>query len=360
MNQHGEFLQAGTLARVAQQRMPLNVLFGVPDDGRGIVRVASDGRTLIAEATGPRHRSFTLRGSANIAPYLSPERFAVDQFYVQDDAELVGRLGPGPLLNHIADPDICSRALALVATFADQGQRPCFNHPTAVARTSRDGVARLLDGIPGLTVPRTIRVEQRHPAFVREAAKDSGLRYPILVRVVGSHGGDDRLRIERPEAMDEITQLKHRDSPLYLTEFCEFVSPDGHYRKFRVTAIGDDIFLRQCVIGGDWSLHGRSRVADTEHEETAVFESFDSEWAPVVKPVFSEMARRIGLDYFGVDCHIDSKRNVLLFEANACMKVLKNYRPPPNRFVAPIARIKNALEDRLALPETWRYARGGG
>ena len=72
------------------------------------------------------------------------------------------------------------------------------------------------------------------------------------------------------------------------------------------------------------------------------------------------MSRRLNLDYFGIDCNIDSERNVLLFEANACMKVLKNYRPPPNRFEAPIARIKKAVEDRLASPATWRYARTGG
>ena len=160
--------------------------------------------------------------------------------------------------------------------------------------------------------------------------------------------------------MDEITQLTHEGHPLYLTEFCDFVSPDGHYRKFRVIVVGDDIFLRQCVVGSEWSLHGRSRVAGSEQEEAGVFDSFDTEWVPFIKPVFSEMTRRFGLDYFGVDCHIDQDRNILLFEANACMKVMKNYRPPPNRFEAPIAQIKHALENRLASPETWRYARSGG
>jgi hypothetical protein len=54
-----------------------------------------------------------------------------------------------------------------------------------------------------------------------------------------------------------------------------------------------------------------------------------------------------------VDCHIDSSRNVLLFEANPCMKVLANFRPRPNRLEAPIKRIKDAIERRLASPETW-------
>ncbi len=98
-----------------------------------------------------------------------------------------------------------------------------------------------------------------------------------------------------------------------------------------------------------------SRVMDEEEED--LFNTFQSGWLPSLKPVFSEIARRLDLDYFGVDCNIDQARTVLLFEANACMKVLKNYRALPNRFEAPIARIRTALENRLAAPDTWRHAR---
>jgi glutathione synthase/RimK-type ligase-like ATP-grasp enzyme len=357
MTLHGETLPADIPSRAAQPRIGLNILFGVPDDGKDAVRVSPDGRKLIAAANGVG--KFTLRGSANIAPYLS-ERFALNRYYLQDDAAVLAQIAPGPILNHIADQDICSRALALVEHLADRERRPCFNHPRAVARTTRDGVALSLSGIPGLTVPKTIRVDRTSPASVREATKNAGLTYPILVRVVGSHGGEDRLRIDRPEAMDEIAQLPYPDRPVYLTEFYDFVSPDGFYRKYRVVVVGDDIFLRQCVVGTDWSLHGRHRVEGADREEADLFQSFQTGWVPTLKPVFDEITRRLGLDYFGVDCHIDTSLNVLLFEANACMKILKNYRALPNRFEAPIALIKTALENRLASPETWLYAPAGG
>jgi glutathione synthase/RimK-type ligase-like ATP-grasp enzyme len=360
MSLHGESLPVPSMRSAPQQRIPLNVLFGVPDDGKGVVRVTPDGRRLAADATLPAGKSFILRGSANIAPFLSPERFALNRFYLQSNAGTQIKLGPGSILNHIADPDICSRALAMVGRIADQVLRPCFNHPSAVARTTRDGVASLLHGIERLIVPKTIRVERTSPAHVREAAREADLRYPILVRVVGSHGGEDRVQIERPEAMDEINQLEHKGRSLFLTEFHDFASPDGLYRKFRVVIVGDDIFVRHCVVASHWSVHGRHRVEGADKEEEEVFEAFDSEWAPSLKPIFAEMTRRLGLDYFGVDCHIDRDRNVLLFEANACMKVLKNYKVSPNRFDAPIAKIKRALEDRLAAPETWRCARTDG
>jgi glutathione synthase/RimK-type ligase-like ATP-grasp enzyme len=342
----------------AHERVRLNVLLGVPDDGAGVVHVGADGRNLIAtdRILGPS--KFTLRGAANIVPFLSRERFAIDRLYVQDGSQELA-LGPGLILNHIADPDICARALAAVAKIAERTARPCFNHPAAIARTSRDGVAQLLGGIPGLIVPKTIRVAQRSPDDVRRTASEAKLRYPILVRVVGSHGGEDRVKIDSPDSMDEIAQLQHEGRPLFLTEFHDFVSPDGLYRKYRIVVVGNGMFIRHGVIGNHWSLHGRARIenADTDEEEERLFDTFQSEWAPWLAPLFREIANRLDLDYFGVDCNIDPDRNVLLFEANACMKVLKNYRPLPNRFEAPIGKIRTALESLLAAPETWRCAR---
>ncbi len=358
MSLHGESLPAPSARASGQQRIRLNVLLGIPDDGAGVVRVGPGGRTVIAHTPSTGSPSFVLRGSANIAPFLPRERCALERIYVQGGGAPPISLGPGAILNHIADPDICSHALAEVAKIAERTGRPCFNHPLAVARTGRDSVAQLLSGIPGLIVPKTIRVAQRSRAHLRDAASDAGMRYPILVRVVGSHGGEDRVKIDKPESMGDVAQLPHEGRPLFLTEFYDFVSPDGFYRKYRIVVVGDDILVRHCVIGNDWSLHGRFRVRGKgpDEEEEDMFNTFQSKWVPFLAPVFNEIARRLDLDYFGMDCNIDQARNVILFEANACMKVLKNYHPLPNRFEAPIARIMTALENRLVAPDTWRHA----
>jgi len=212
----------------------------------------------------------------------------------------------------------------------------------------------LLAGIPRLHVPKTIRITAKSIAGVRAAADEAGMTYPILARIAGSHGGKHRVFVERPEQMDAITQLERNSSPLYLTEFRDFISPDGYYRKFRIVVVGDEIFIRHCIVGEHWGLQGRSRAEGKRNEEEQIFDSFAAEWAPALRPVFSEITRRLDLDYYGVDCNIDSERNVLLFEANACMKILKNYRPPPNIYERPIGLIQEALESRLAAPGTWR------
>ena len=325
-------------------RSALNVLFGLPDDGKALVHVADDGKRL----------DFTLTGTASVVGYVSPKRFALNTLYLHPEQRIPVQLGPGPLLNHVGDPDICSGALELIEQIASKVPRPCFNPPAAVARTTRDQVSRLLAGIPGLIVPKTIRVPASSPEDVLAAARDAELSLPILVRVSGAHGGMEMVRVDSPLDSDHIRQLKNGKRPLYVTEFHDFISPDGLYRKSRIAVVGEKIFLRHHVVGRGWLLHSARRALDTEAEEIATFAGFDAGWGSRLGPLFGEIARRLDLDFFGVDCNIDASGRVTLFEANACMLILKNTQASPNMWDAPIARIRAAVEDLIAAPERWR------
>src|SRR6185503_18175001 len=112
--------------------------------------------------------------------------------------------------------------------------------------------------------------------------------------------------------------------------------------------IGEDIFLRHCIIAEQWIIHRGDRAANTMDEEHATFVKFDREWTPHLLPIFREIESRLGVDYFGVDCNIDDAGRVLVFEANACMNILSNTSPSPNIWDEPVARIKSALEEHLA------------
>lgn len=327
-----------------EDRMPLNILFGLPDDQKAAIIVQDDGRLL----------SYDLIGSVGMAPHLSAQRFASRLIYLEPGSTRALELGPGPLLNHIAEPDVCSQTLAHALAIAKQANRPCFNHPAQIMRTTRDEVSRLLVGIAGLKVPRTIRIGDTMPETVREQINALGLRYPVLIRATGSHLGTTLKRIDTP---DEIRSIDlNQGASLYVTEFCDFVSADKRYRKFRVVVIGEDIFLRHCIIAEHWMIHRNDRAANTRDEEQATFVKFEREWKPRLLPIFREIAARLGLDYFGIDCNIDETGHVLLFEANACMNILANTSPSPNIWDEPVARIKSALEHHLASPERWRSA----
>ena len=338
---------------VAPSRIPVNVLFGIPDRSQRTVGVSPDGKHLRGRKPGPGEVIFI--GSVNLARHLDPQRFALERFYLKK-GRLSLRIGPGPFLNHIADPDTCSGALEMAAQIVDQASRPCFNRPAAIALTTRHEVARRLVAIDSLTVPKTIRVPNTTPAHVRDALVQAKFVFPILIRGVGTHGGMSLIKADKPEDIEGIARLEPPARELYVTEFHDFKSSDGRYRKLRVVVVGGEIFLRHCVIAEHWLLHGRRRSTGTEDLERAMFARFEHEWRSQVRPVFREMATRLGLDFFGVDCNIDDDGRVLVFEANACMNILHNYRPSPNIFDAPIAMIKSAVEERLAAPSTWYSA----
>ena len=328
----------------------LNVLFGIPNRSQRHVGVSRDGKALVGRKPPPGQTIFI--GSVNLARHLDRQRFALEQLYLKKDTQPLD-ISAAPFLNHIADADTCSGALEAAIRLVDTLPRPCFNRPTAIARTMRHEVARTLAGIPSLTVPKAIRVQNTTPSDVRSAIAKANLVFPVLLRGVGAHGGENLIKADKPDDVEEVVRLKPQPFELYVTQFHDFRSHDGRYRKFRVVVVGGEIFLRHCVIADHWLLNARRRASDTEALEVDIFARFERKWAPKVRPVFREIAARLGLDYFGVDCSIDDDGRVLLFEANACMNILKNYRPSPNMFDAPIARIKSAVEERLAAPSTW-------
>jgi glutathione synthase/RimK-type ligase-like ATP-grasp enzyme len=226
--------------------------------------------------------------------------------------------------------------------------------------TTRDTVSNILAGLPRLRVPRTIRVQERTPSDVRDVVDKADLEYPVLVRIAGTHLGMSMIRIDTPDDFDAILRLNRFDrSSLYVTEFCDFASPDGRYRKFRIAVVGGDIFLRHVYIGDSWLIH-RAEHDASMREERALLDAFDHQWSDWLRPMCQEIARRLDLDFFGIDCSIDPAGQVLLFEANACMKILGYTGPRPNTWEAPIARIKEAVETRLASPTKWCHFQSRG
>lgn len=333
-------------------RIPLNLLVGIPDPKQRDVRVSPDGKRLIWRENA-RRNTLHMFGGVHLAPHLDARRFALNCFYLQKQTDLRLKLGPGAFLNHIADPDTCGGALDVATRVVAKLARPCFNRPAAVARTSRDGIARILAGVPGLVVPKTIRIPESADPQVCAAIAQAGLKYPVLLRAVGSHGGISLIKADTPEKVEELIRRKRGGKDIYVTEFRDFKSRDGRYRKYRVVVVGEQILLRHCIIADDWLLHATRRSAGTEAMELAMFTHFEREWSSHLRPVFREIATRLGLDFFGVDCNIDEDGRVLLFEANPCMNILKNTSASPNMWDAPIAKIKSAVEERLAAPSTW-------
>lgn len=338
----------------SQKPIPLNILFGLPDDRLATIKVAASGRRL----------DYDLPGTVDIVHHIPAERFAAEWVYLGPGLKQPAKLQPGALLNHIGDADICSQALELAKQVVSRSGRVCFNHPDAIAGTTRDRVARALTGIPGLDVPKTIRTAALTPGELRAVVKREGLEYPLLVRVAGHHGGTNMVKVDTSNDIDEIDRLDRSARPdLYLTEFRNFAGSDGLYRKFRIVVVGEDILMRHMITAENWLVHASQhlaartrKTANTREDEDAVFAVFDDEHGKRLRPLFQEIGRRLDLDYVGVDCAIAETGDVVLFEANACMTILEQTQEVLNPKAVAINRIREAVANLLAAPSMWRRA----
>ncbi len=258
-------------------------------------------------------------------------------------------------INAVADADRGAGFLGKAQAFLDRFDLPVINAPDhRIARTTRDGVAALMQGIPRLTVPAMRRLSRQ--ALAEMGAADGAFGHPLLVRPTGVHGGDDLERIDDRAAL--AAYLAAIPSPeFYASAFHDYRSADGYWRKYRLIFVDREVYPYHLTIGRDWKLH-YYRVDMSEQpwmkpEEEAFLADWRSAFPGELGDAVSAVARRLDLDFAGIDCSIGRDGNVLLFEANPSMLVhlteLRSEFPYKHKYVPRIIDAFSAMIlDRVA------------
>ena len=237
------------------------------------------------------------------------------------------------ILNLITEAEENGRVLENLRKLLKGLRGKVINHPDAVRRSTRDQVAKRLAGTPGLLAPRAVRLRGAKPAHAEKLLEQARLNYPIIVRRVGTHTGKivglfDYAR-EAAAALDG-------NGEYIATEFVDFASADGLYRKYRFFFIGPQLIFRHMLVSDSWNVHAKDRtriMAERPHllaEEEGLFGRADGDFPDEVHATLHAVRDRMGLDYFGMDFGLMQDGRVLLFEANATM----NFYPflPDPRF----------------------------
>jgi tetratricopeptide (TPR) repeat protein len=223
--------------------------------------------------------------------------------------------------NAIGDEDLAGPTTANAHRFTELCATSLINPPQLIARTRRDLTGELLGAIPGLVVPRTTRIEAADlgPGGVREAAAAAGIETPFLVRPIGSHGGKG-LQLVGGEAPDEaLTPAR----AYYLTQFVDFRSADGLYRKYRTIFVDGAALPYHLAISPNWMVHyessGMEQHPDRLAEEMVFLDDPAAALGAEAAAAVEAVGRAMGLGYAGVDFTLLPDGRVLVFEANATM-----------------------------------------
>jgi len=225
--------------------------------------------------------------------------------------------------NAIGDEDLAGPTAANAARFAELCPTRLLNPPAKIAHTRRDLAGELFGVIPGIKVPKTVRVDAAEVANggVRAAATRAGIAEPFLVRPIGSHGGKGLLLVGGDAPDEPLTPA----GAYYLTAFENFRSADGLYRKYRAIFVGGRTLPYHLAIAPNWLVHyEHSGTQDHQARLDEEMRYLDDAagaigtgaWAAV-----QQVGAAMGLDYAGADFSLLPDGRVLLFEANATMLV---------------------------------------
>jgi glutathione synthase/RimK-type ligase-like ATP-grasp enzyme len=194
--------------------------------------------------------------------------------------------------------------------------RPVLNRPKFIARCARDSAYRLLNDIPGLAMSPTRRVDKETVRRFRVPQ----FRFPITIRPIDSHGGNGLARVDADPGLDTYFERYPADK-YYVSEFVDYRSEDGLYRKSRIALIDGQPYVCHLAISDTWIVHYLSSGMELSErkraEEAALMEGFDRDFGLRHRAAFDAIADRLGLDYVVLDCTQTRDGRLLLFEADS-------------------------------------------
>jgi tetratricopeptide (TPR) repeat protein len=288
-------------------------------------------------------RLFTEHGADSLRPHLLILKAAGDwqanlptDFIIRRDDwgavyhYFVAPEGPPPapedlpfsdvVFNAVAEPDLTRGELAAAGAIIDGLRLPALNLPDRVARTGRADVAAALAGLPHATIPSSLRLPAQDAAAALDAAlADGRIAFPMILRPTGTHAGQGvHLARDRADAAPVFEQ--NSGSDIYATHYVDYRNEDGLFRKYRVIVVDGKPYPFHMAVSKNWLVHYYNAVNDDpammDREEEQFLADFENLFAPPLRAAFVEMARRLGLDFFGVDCSIAPDGSLLLFEVD--------------------------------------------
>ena len=226
------------------------------------------------------------------------------------------------LINLVTDPDINGKVLKTMIRAIAGFRGPVLNPPDKVLLSTREAVARRLAGADNVLVPRARTVRSLQASVIASLERTGAIAFPAIVRRAGTHGGQI-LGVARTAA--DLQKAPQTNQLHTLTEFVDYRSKDGLFRKYRVFYFGGTPVFRHQLISDRWNVHMSDRARFMMDRPALIAESQGlyqrgmDNFAPHVRAALDAIYARMELDFCGVDFGVLRDGRVILFEANATM-----------------------------------------
>jgi hypothetical protein len=274
-------------------------------------------------------------------------KYAID--YAGPDEDAI--LPPFDLaFNAIGDADIATPLAARIEQFARGAARELLNAPERVSATRRDRLPALLRGLPDVQTAPCIRIEAADTQ-TQALIETAGLKLPLLVRPVATHGGEGLVRCEAPVELEAA--LAAQSGPFYVSAYRDTRDADGSCRKYRMIFVDRKPYPYHLAISPHWMVHyysaGMEGVRWKLDEEARFLADPSAALGARAMAAIAAVGERLALDYAGVDFTVLPDGSVFVFEANATMLA---HRERPGGELAHkndyVQRIADAFEAMMA------------
>jgi hypothetical protein len=254
-----------------------------------------------------------------------------------------------------SDSEDCRGALDKIAHAMTHWPRPLLNSPQLIGNLDRDKLHRLLGGIEGLEIPPTIGVSREQMIVLSQSASalselSSGVDFPIIVRPRGSHAGRGLAKLDDAAGIERYLGEHPQDS-FFMSRFVDYRSDDGLFRKYRIVFIDGRPYACHLAIADRWDIWylnaGMSASVDKRLEEAAFMQTFDAGFAERHRAALTGLSKRIGLDYFTVDCAQTRDGSLLIFEADNTAIV--HDMDPPDIFPYKVPQMRKVFDAFAAM-----------
>jgi hypothetical protein len=225
---------------------------------------------------------------------------------------------PDVLVNLVSEPLACTRALSRLQTIIQKHRLRVVNSVVAVRRSSRVALPKVLANIPRVHVPHTTRFlgDVRN---LKAHVESNGHRFPVLIRPAGTHGSAGLLKFD---SLDAITGVECPTSGLLVTDFVDFRSGDGLYRKYRMICVGGQVFRRHLIAGQGWNVTGSARVGMASRPDLVTAEKqFMSVLPGPLDRRIAQLFKVVGLDFGVIDFTLSDTGEIIVFELNSTFQI---------------------------------------